>query len=339
MTTYYEYPPTLPNPTLATTTAIDRRLQHQLTGPYSYRRSQTSRHSLQKLEFVFTSVEAAVFEDWVENTLIKGGTWFRSNWPHPAGGVARRRFITRPSYPEYQLFEGGGWKVQALCEVMGPGLDPVVNGTRTYCFHETYASKGGWNQITTPDPDPDFWKLGGSIYGRTFIFAAGSHAGLVLEKSLAHIDPNTGTLVGSTFTYAVSWKMRCRAGTERPGSSTYISIGSFNVIPKEASSLDPFRIPKVVVNGESQNIMFTPLLDDIWYDFKIVFVAGAGNTVIKAWKSTDDPTIAGNFTDTTFANSHMPVNRTTFKLIKQDGFPNQTSGVEFADLTICEGEV
>lgn len=117
------YPSSLPLPSIATIKANERRLLTPIVGPRAARAIQRDRLEMQRLEWVFSMDEAATFEAWVKTALIEGGAWFAASWPHPTGATAVRRFVQRPTYPQYLL--GAGWKVSATCVVRGVGEPPI----------------------------------------------------------------------------------------------------------------------------------------------------------------------------------------------------------------------
>lgn len=121
-----EYPAALPGPLEAPFQYAERRMLSTLPGPQNARAMSRDRLGGQPVEFCFSHAQIAIWEDWVENELIRAGAWFASNWKQPSGGVGVRRFVGEPSFPVY--YPNHGWRVQAVVEVRGRGELPQNTG-------------------------------------------------------------------------------------------------------------------------------------------------------------------------------------------------------------------
>lgn len=95
---------------------------------------QRDYHLTQRLQFKFTPAQMAVFNVFIETTLIMGGCWFASSWRTPAGGIGVHRFVMNTKQETF--LATGHWLVTIDCEVRGRGELPVKNE----CFMETFSA-------------------------------------------------------------------------------------------------------------------------------------------------------------------------------------------------------
>lgn len=149
------YPSALPAPVAALLQPAERRLGTELAGPRAVRGIQRDYLGTQRVEFVYSNAQAAVFGEWFRDDLVHGGAWFAANWPTQEGwhASAVRRFMAPPSW---QLVAGYGWRVSAECEVRGRGLPPVRPAT-PLAWNES-ASSALWS-ITDAEASINHYKF------------------------------------------------------------------------------------------------------------------------------------------------------------------------------------
>lgn len=119
------YPSTIPGPQLAPMDPSERRNLTDGYGPREERAFQRDYHLTQRLQFKFTPAQMAVFNVFIETTLIMGGCWFASSWRTPAGGIGVHRFVMNTKQETF--LATGHWLVTIDCEVRGRGMLPVTS--------------------------------------------------------------------------------------------------------------------------------------------------------------------------------------------------------------------
>lgn len=173
------YPEALPDPQSAPIQSHERRLLSTIPGPRQSRALSRDRLASQRCTFMFTLAQAETFAAWWKNTLVEGGAWFASDWPHQQGITAARKFIGVPKWGDY--VPGELWPVSAEFEVRGrghlPGLPVYPCGV--LCHFDTMdggevVSAIGPNFVPQGGADlsgaaPEFSQAGNGIFDATGI--------------------------------------------------------------------------------------------------------------------------------------------------------------------------
>jgi hypothetical protein len=144
------YPLTLPGPTSLVILNDERRLIHSDAGVRQTSVQQRDRLAVQRLTFIFTFAECAVFRAWWQTDLMYGGAWFSATWPLPQGLLAGiRKFLHTPKWEYLPLV---GWQVSVECEMRGYGA--VLTSIPTECLtgpawtSRTASSTKRWSSVT-----------------------------------------------------------------------------------------------------------------------------------------------------------------------------------------------
>lgn len=91
------FPSTLPMPTTLTMTPQERRLLSSIAwGLPQTRNLQRQFVGGEQLVWELDGPQMAIFDDWYQNALIKGGRWFSTPWAQVNGGPGVARFATPP---------------------------------------------------------------------------------------------------------------------------------------------------------------------------------------------------------------------------------------------------
>lgn len=135
------YPSTLPCPQTSTVTPAERRALSQADRPREARTLSRDRLDYERITWPpMGSVLTAILLAWWRINLIYGGAWFTATWPLPRGMVAAvRKFREQP---RWVFVPGGFWRISALCEVRGRGMEPATT-IHNLRFEQTY-SVPGW---------------------------------------------------------------------------------------------------------------------------------------------------------------------------------------------------
>lgn len=119
-----EYPPTLPEPSVADIQSAERRQLSTGIGPQDARAMQRDRQAFQNVTWTFSPQQAEAFQAWYDDVLLEGGAWFGAKWPLPQGWVmAMRKFIGAPAWSHIPV---DFWRVTAKCELRGTGALPIA---------------------------------------------------------------------------------------------------------------------------------------------------------------------------------------------------------------------
>lgn len=131
------YPTSLPRPDEPPVISPhERRLVHDdgNSGRRFFRKFSLEYIAREQVLITMTQGQAAVFRNWWEVDLVRGGAWFTANWPsmHSSYGVLRRRFV-RP--PQWTNLGGGAWRVS--CDLWIGDAPPMSCGEeaieKLYC--------------------------------------------------------------------------------------------------------------------------------------------------------------------------------------------------------------
>lgn len=104
------YPTPLPSPKPVVTPAERRLLSDVTGGPPRARSIQREYAASETLAWRFSPGEAAIFDSFWRDDLLRGGAWFVADWLHPSGLPRYYRFA---SEPRWALLPGGCWQVTA----------------------------------------------------------------------------------------------------------------------------------------------------------------------------------------------------------------------------------
>lgn len=155
------YPVDLPCPVTAPLEWAERRELSTLPGPRQSRVLTRDQYGTQQLTFKLRSpAQVQAWLEWGDVSLGQWGNWFAAEWPVSYGGVAVRRFVGAPSYPEY-LPRIGAWVVSANVEIRGRGMLPyrvVSNCVEASGFLDVaFGDVAGTREYvsTTPIPAPE----------------------------------------------------------------------------------------------------------------------------------------------------------------------------------------
>ena len=117
------YPSTLPNPEVAPVTAEERRRFSPGLGPRESRLAQRDRQAMQRVTWMLTAAQAAIFQAWWQNDLSYGAAWFTASWTAPSGGSHVRQFVGTPVWQQVGNEQDGDavWRVNAVVTLRGAG--------------------------------------------------------------------------------------------------------------------------------------------------------------------------------------------------------------------------
>lgn len=134
MTLRIEYPSSLPIPQTSTVRPVDRRQLSSADRPREATAFQRDRLELERVTWPpLNATQSAALYAWWKNSLVYGGCWFAAQWPLPRGFTnAVRRFIEAP---QWEFIAGGFWRVSAVLQVRGRGLDPVREPLPIFLLH------------------------------------------------------------------------------------------------------------------------------------------------------------------------------------------------------------
>jgi len=101
-----------------------------VSGASITRRRNTAVPAAVTLTWLFTDMQAALFEKWVQEDLIDGAAWFLCKLQTPLGVDFYRSRFTPDFYDGPVLVEGGFWQVSATLEVFRRPL--LADGSTAY---------------------------------------------------------------------------------------------------------------------------------------------------------------------------------------------------------------
>lgn len=307
------YPATLPPPSLAIVTPAERRLLSDLGGgPQQARGVQRSYVATQRVEFVFSAAEAAIFDAWWKTDLDFGGAWFMAAWPAPQGFAnSARRFI---GVPQWRYLPGGSWRVTAQVLVQTRALED--------CFTETYPN-GLTDFAYTFGSDKNDLSVVSSPYGQAF-YAASTTTSKYISKDLG-----TSYTIKKLSFYL--WLGSYTVGGSSVDDATRLALKSadlskyFVFIPVREHTYDASQLVHVYCPGD--HTLSPRLLANQWYYVAVVFdsanfTATIYNADTMAVHSTG--TFSANLTDVRYEE---------YQVERSSGFFNVPT--KYAGVRIC----
>jgi hypothetical protein len=115
----------IPCPQTSSVTIEERRLLSEGTvGPRRERTIELDERQLQRMSWMLSKEQYAIFKEWRRDDLIDGGAWFAApaTWPAPDGLIVKvRRFI---GGTQREYLGNGFWRISEVAEVRGETLLP-----------------------------------------------------------------------------------------------------------------------------------------------------------------------------------------------------------------------
>jgi hypothetical protein len=260
------YPAGLPRPQTSTVTPAERRALSNADRPREARNVQRDRLEYERITWPpMTIADCDTLLTWWRTTLIYGGAWFAATWPLPRGLVSAVRKLREQ--PRWQFVPGGFWRLSALCEIRGRGVEPAAS----------QMCEGGYLENFDEGLDPytitggDVFSIISSTYGNALkvtggaITAFGSTADRIIPES--------------TFTRA-SFKVRLDAfpSGSNPDDGPFLeldlaTVPVFLFDTSREAFFDGARRPYVEFNGSFVPVAPAALAVGVWHNATLEIVS------------------------------------------------------------------
>lgn len=259
------YPAGLPCPQTSTVTPAERRALSSADRPREARNIQRDRLDYERITWPpMTIAESDTLLTWWRTTLIYGGAWFVATWPLPRGLVAAVRKLREQ--PKWQFVPGGFWRLSALCEVRGRGMEPAT----------TQMCEGGYLENFDEGLAPysiggDVFSIVSSTYGNALKVTGGA---ITAFTSTAERDITPFTFTSATF------KVRLDAfpSGSNPDDGPFLDLrfDTDTVLLFDCSreqSFDGARRPYVLFDGDFVFAAPAALAVGVWHEATLEIVS------------------------------------------------------------------